>query len=231
MRKTVLITAAMLLTAFASGVFTARADDDDHQGGGGATAATVGPVSAMITAYNYSESGATVDGLLVGKNVLLTFSKPVCGGIETLGKVGDNVTYSGVALTYASGFQTVHVTSFSNGSIMYPPAKPPKPSAYALTAGKISQLNYGETGLVNGFVFTPTSGPAVFVNVGIPSATLAPLLTAGAAVSVTGTLESPSPCSTSGTISEVDASSLTIGTTAYPISAPEGGFFFPGRRD
>lgn len=194
------------------------ADEGSHQGLDGATTATVGPVSAAITALNFSENGAAVDGILVGTNVLLTFSKPVCGGIGSLGAVKDNVTYSGVALTFASGFQTVHVTSYTDGSLTYPPPAPPKPAAYPATSGTVTQLNYSEFGTIDGFVFTPGSGPAVFVNTGTPNTALAKALTVGATVSVTGTLEAPPQCSPKGTPGEVDASSLTINGTTYPIS-------------
>lgn len=164
------------------------------------------------------ESGGTVDGFLIGANVLLTFSRPVCGGIGALGAVRNSVTYSGSARTSTAGFQTVNVTSFTNGAIAYPPAAPAKPSAYPLTAGKITQLNYSpESGAIDGFVFTPVTGRKVFVDVGNPGTTLAPLLTVGAPISVIGTLEAPGAGAPTGTILEVDASSLTIGSTAYPI--------------
>jgi hypothetical protein len=224
LRNRILVTAGIVSALFLGSPLTGRAEEF-QQGLSGATATTVGPVTATITALNYDESGAAVNGLLVGTNVLLTFARPVCGGIGTLGAVGNSVTYSGMALTLASGFQVVHVTSFTNGSITYPPPAPPKPAAYPATAGTIGQLNYGETGSVNGFVFTPTSGPKVFVDIGKPSTTLAPLLTVGASVSVTGTLEAPPQCAQTGALSEVDATSLTIGTTTYPIRS--GGVAFP----
>ena len=228
MRQKTLLTAGAVCALFAGSALTARAQET-LEGFAGATAATVGPVTANITALNYNESGASVDGFLVGTNVLLRFTKPVCGGIASLGAVGNSVTYSGVALTFPSGFQVVNVTSFTNGSVTYPPAKPPKPAAYPATPGTITQLNYGEVGSVNGFVFTPTTGPKVFVNVGIPSKTLEPLLTTGASVSVTGTLEAPPQCAATGTISEVDASSLTINGTAYPIHSMGMAFHFGNR--
>ena len=232
--KNRIVVAGVFLTLFAGGAFMVRADEE-HEGWGfgGATATTVTGVSGTITALNYNESGAAVNGFLVGTNVLLVFPKSVCGGIGSLGKVGDSVKYSGIALTFASGFQTVNVTSYTDGSISYPPPAPPKPTAYPLTAGTITQLNYGENGSVDGFVFTPSTAgsSAVFVNVGMPSSTLAPLLKTGAAVSVTGMLEPPPPlCAVAGTISEVDASSITIGTTVYPIGGTGMGFFFGGRR-
>jgi hypothetical protein len=134
--------------------FTATAEES-RASLAGATAATVTGVSAAITALNYAESGATVDGFLVGSNVLLTFSRPVCGGIASLGAVKDNVTYSGVSLTFASGFQVVHVTSYTDGSITYPPPAPPKPAPYPATAGTITQLNYSDLGTIDGTLEPP----------------------------------------------------------------------------
>jgi hypothetical protein len=229
LRRRILLTAVVLLTAFSGAAFTATAQPF-HESLAGATAATVGPVSATITALNYAENGATVDGFLVGTNVLLTFSRPVCGGVATLGAVKDNVTYSGVALTFPSGFQVVHVTSYTNGSIKYPPPAPPKPAPYPATAGTIAQLNYGDFGTIDGFVFTPASGPQVFVHIGTPSTDLASHLTAGAPVTVTGTLEAPPQCAPAGAPSEVDASSLTFGSTTFPITRMGMGFGFGGFR-
>jgi hypothetical protein len=178
---------------------------------------SVGPIPATIMQLNYGENGA-VNGFVVGTNVLLTFLKPVCGGIGTLGTVGNNVTYSGTALTSTSGFETVIVSSFTNGSITYPTATPPKPTAYPATTGTIKQLNYdAENGSIDGFVFTPTSGPQVFVDLEHVSATLAPKLTVGTSLSVTGTLEPAPSCAVIGSISTVVASSLTISGTTYPI--------------
>jgi hypothetical protein len=182
----------------------------------------VGPVTASILQLNYSDLGGTVNGFLIGSNVLLTFLKPVCGGIGTLGTVGNSVTYSGSAFTSKSGFQTVNVTSFTNGTIKYPPvATPSKPTAYSSTPGTIVQLNYeAESGDVNGFVFKPTSGPTVLVDIGFANATLTPLLKVGAAVTVVGTLEATPQCAPPvGTIPEVYASSLTIAGMAYPVGS------------
>ena len=179
---------------------------------------TVGPITAAISQVNYDESGAVVNGFLIGANTLLTFLRPVCGGIGSLGKASDTVTYSGIAQTFGSGFQNVFVTSFTNGTITYPPATAlPKPTAYPATSGSITQLNYSENGVVNGFVFTPTSGSAVFVDLGETNPALAAQLTTGTTVSVTGMLEAPPVCAPAGTISEVDATSLTIGTKTYAI--------------
>jgi len=223
-----MLTAGMAFMMFNAGALTSLAQEG-HEGFTNGTAATVTSVTGKITAVNYNESGAAVNGFLVGTNVLLTFSKPVCGVIASLGKVGDSVTYSGVAVTLASGLQVVHVTSYTDGSITYPPAAPPKPAAYSATKGTITQLNYSEYGSVNGFLFTPTSGSEVFVNVGRPSTDLATALTANAAVTVTGTLEAPPACAPTGSISEVDASSLTIGTTTYPIPGMGMGHAFGWR--
>jgi hypothetical protein len=184
----------------------------------------VGPTTGQISQVNYQEVGGAVNGFLIGANTLLTFQKPVCGGTTTLGAAGNTVTYSGLAETLSSGFQIVSVTSFTNGTITYPPTpSAAKPSAYPLTAGTITQLNYDpESGAINGFVFTPASGPAVFVTLGHVSSTLAPLLTSGAAVSVTGTTLPSFSCAAAGSLAEVYASSLTIGKTAYPIGGGHG---------
>jgi hypothetical protein len=179
----------------------------------------VGPVTTTVTQVNYDESGGTVDGFLAG-NYLLTFAKSVCGGTGTLAGAGNTVTFSGTTRSTTTGVEVVNVTSFKNGSITYPPVvTPTKPSAYAATAGTITKLNYNpDNGAVNGFLFTPTTGAEVFVDVGNPSATVVALLKVGTAVTVTGLLEVPGVCAATGTISEVDASSLTIGGTAYPLN-------------
>jgi len=191
----------------------------------------VGPVTATITQLNYDQIGGVVSGFLIGTNVLLTFREPICGGIGTLGNVGDSVTYSGSARTFTSGLQIVAVTSYADGANTYPPAPAfTKPSPDPLTAGTVTQVNYNpENGAMNGFIFTPApSGPvptviarvngnAVFVDIGHANATLASLLTVGASVSVTGTLGGAVACAPAGTISEVYASSLTIGSTVYRL--------------
>jgi hypothetical protein len=218
------ISASALFTIFAAGAVTAMANDsfsDTVTPVGPSTIAItpVGPSTASITQLNYDEGGATVNGFLIGTNILLKFSKPVCGGLTTLGAVGNSVTYSGMALTLPSGFQLVNVSNFTNGPLTYPPtATPAKPSKYPLTPGTIAQLNYNpDTGSIDGFVFNPTSGPEVFVYIGSANPTLAPLLTVGASVSVVGLMEAPAACAPAGAIAEVDASSLTIGAKTYPI--------------
>jgi hypothetical protein len=212
--KHIMVLSAALFFAVLASSSVATADDHTYT-----PPTPVGPLTAAITQLNYDESGGTVNGFLVGANVLLTFSKPVCGGIGTLGAVPNTVTYSGLAETFTSGFQTVNVTSFKNGNITYPPATTvTKPSAYPLTAGAITQLNYNpDNGAINGFLFTPKTGPEVFVYIGSANATLTPLLTVGASLSVAGTMEGPGFCAPIGTVSEVFASSLTIGTKVYKV--------------
>ena len=189
-------------------------------GGGWGGGTPVGPITDVITAVNYDESGGVVNALLTG-TTLLKFSKKTCDGIGALGQAGDSVTYSGSQHTLTSGVVVVSVTTFINNTTLdsYPPTPNPKPSAYPLTDGVITALNVNtDTGLTDGFLFTPTVGTPVFVGIGNNvSTTLSALLIVGTPVSVTGILESPDTCAPVGTISEVDASSLTIGTTVYTI--------------
>jgi hypothetical protein len=177
----------------------------------------VGPVTTTITQVNYDESGGTINGFLAG-NFLLVFSKSVCGGIGSLGAAGNTVTFSGTTRS-TTGIEVVNVTSFTNGPVTYPTVvTPTKPSVYAATAGTITKLNYNaENGEINGFLFTPITGAKVFVDSGNAKATVVALLKVGAAVTVTGLQEAPGVCAATGTILEVDASSLTIGGTAYPL--------------
>ena len=181
----------------------------------------VGPVTATITALNFDESGAMVNGFLVGTNTLLVFPKPTCNGIGTLGVVGNSITYSGTEFTQPTHIIRVQVSSFTNHTTgaTYPPAPNPKPVAYPATAGAISALNYDlENGVVNGFRFTPTGGAAVFVDIGYaPSTALLAALTVGTSATVTGVLESPPTCATAGTISEVDATTIAIGSKVYTL--------------
>jgi cell division ATPase FtsA len=70
----------------------------------------------------------------------------------------------------------------------------------------------------NGFRFTPASGAVVFVDIGpMPSTALLAALTVGTTASVTGILEAPPTGAPSGTISEVDATSITIGSKTYTL--------------
>jgi hypothetical protein len=187
------------------------------------TTSAVGPVNATITALNFDESGGRVNGFMVGSNVLLNFPKPVCGGVGALGAVGNSVVYSGTQYAYSTGIQVVKVSSFTNGTITFTPAVRTPATAYAATAGTITQLNYSaQGGGIDGFVFTPNSGDKVFVSFRSVNTTLAALLTKGAAVTVAGTLEAAEPCLPAGTISEVDATTLTVGGTTYTVGGSHG---------
>lgn len=212
--------AAALVAVMAGGGVIALA-----QGNHGPVAATtVTGATGSITQLNYGENGGAPNGFLVGANILLTFPGNVCGGIGALGTAGNGITYSGTSVTDASGFQTVGVTSFTNNttSAKWAKATPVKPAAYGPVAGTVKQLNYGPQGTPDGFVLTPgTGGAAVFVGLGNPSSatetTLKPLLTVGAAVSVTGTSEPAPACAETGTLAAVNASSLVFGTTTVKI--------------
>ena len=140
---------------------------------------------------------------------------------QNLGAAGNSVIYSGTAITFASGFQAVTVSSFTNNSTKAtytkPSVSPSRPAAYPATAGVIDQLNYDTSGEIDGFVFTPTgSTTKLFVDISPrPNATLTPLLKVGATVTVTGFVEPAIACPPAGTMAEVDvdATSLTFGTT------------------
>jgi hypothetical protein len=205
---------ATVLAVLAVGAGACLADESNR-------AITTPPVPAAtgsITQPNYSDSGGVVDSFLVGANTILTFPTTVCSGVGSLGVAGNKVTYSGAAVTYSSGWESVRVTSFTNNttSATYTKPTPAKPAAYGPVSGAIKQLNYSDTGSINGFVFTPATGSAVFVDLEAPpNATLAPLLTVGTTVSVTGTSEAPVACAPAGALTQVDASSLTIGTTTF----------------
>jgi hypothetical protein len=191
-----------------------------------ASITNVGPVTGTITALNYDTDGTTVNGLYLGDSeTLLTFDRPVCGGIGSLGKVGDPVTYSGIEVSFSSGSNTVIVKSYRNGSTTYAQngswSQKPAPTAYPPAAGLVTALNYNPVdGSINGFFFTPTgSGSAVFVDLGLVDSTLAGLLEGAApvAVSVTGLQLPPRTCTQSAASGVVVASSLTIGGTAYLV--------------
>jgi hypothetical protein len=130
------------------------------------------------------------------------------------------VTYSGSEVSFSSGFNSVRVTSYTDGSISYSHTTAAEPTPYALTAGKITALNYDpRDGAINGFFFTPTTGSEVFVDIGRVNSAVADLLagTAPVALSVTG-VELPSPpCAKTPPIGVVVASTLTIGGTAYLV--------------
>src|SRR5580700_6794815 len=101
------------------------------------TATTITNATGTIAQVNYNESGATVQSFLVGTNIILSFPTTVCAGVASLGAAGNSVTYSGTALTFSSGFQSVNVTSFTNNTTKasYTQPTPSKPAAYPATAG------------------------------------------------------------------------------------------------
>jgi hypothetical protein len=211
---------------FAAGTMTTLADDSpralqENWRDANPSLTSVGPVVGTITALNYDADGRTVNGLFIGAtDTMLTFERPVCGGVGSLGKINDSVTYSGSEESFSSGFNSVRVTSYTDGSIKYSHAAPAAPTAYALTAGKITALNYDpRDGAIDGFFFTPTSGAEVFVDIGHVNNTVAELLagTPPVALSVGGVELPPPLCPKSAAIGVVVASSLKIGETAYPV--------------
>jgi hypothetical protein len=213
MKKRLMISTATLLAILACGAANALADDHNNAN---TTTTTVTGITGTITQVNLGTDG-TINGFLLGTNVLLEFSHSVCGGIGSLGIVGNVVTYSGRATTNtATGFQSVSVTSFTNGSKTYTSASTePAPVAFGPTAGTVGAFNYSDGG-INGFRFG-----SVLVVTGTPSTTLAPLLLAGAAVTVTGTSETEADalaCTTVVPVTVVNATSLTFGTTVITIN-------------
>jgi hypothetical protein len=209
-----MLSAAALAASLALGSATAMAHDNDPAHAP-STSVTVTNVAGTITQLNLSSDG-TINGMLLGTNVLLSFPSSVCGGVGTLGHVGDAVVYSGYATTNTvTGFQRVSVSSFTNGSISYTSASPePVPAAYGPVSGTVGALNHASNGNVNGFIFG-----SMLVITGTPSAALAPLMVPGAAITVTGTSETEKSCATVPPVTVVTAASLTIGTTVFPIAA------------
>jgi hypothetical protein len=210
--------AAVLLAMCAGGAVNGFAQHPDAS----TTTTTVTSVTGTISQLNYNNDGA-VTGFLIGTNTLLTFRTNICGGIGTLGAVGNSVTYSGNEATSSSGFNTVEVTSFTNNTTKATYTTPTSSSAttYGPTSGTVKQLNYASGGAIDGFLFSASgSSTPIFVSTGPrASTTLTSLLTVGATVSVTGTT-SPgmAACSSTGTLEAVDASSLTIGTQTIVIA-------------
>jgi hypothetical protein len=227
MKNRMIFCATALLAIMAGGATNALAQDNDNDDT--TTTTTVTNATGTITQLNYGEDG-TIEGFLLGTNILLSFPTNVCGGIGTLGVVGNAVTYSGTARTNSTtGFQTVNVTSFTNGTITYTSkTSTPTSTAYGPTSGTVKLLNYDSSGAIDGFLFTPSgSTTAVLVVTGSgASATLKPLLTVGGTVSVTGTTStnsSSSACVVTGALTVVKASSLIIGGQTIIISGSGGG--------
>jgi hypothetical protein len=202
------------------------------------TATTVTNATGTITQLNYGNHGQ-VQGFLIGTNIVLSFPPNICGGSGALGVVGNAVTYSGTAFTATSGFESVHVSSFTNNTTNAAYTAPTSTStAYGPTSGAIKQLNYSGNGSIDGFWFTPSGGSSsIFVSIGgRSSTTLTSLLTAGAMVSVTGTTSARmGACSSTVALETVDASSLVIGSQTIVINGGRsggpggpGGFGGPG---
>jgi len=221
MKRLTIFGTAALLTLWA-GTLAAQ------QYGSAASTTTITAATGTITQLNYDNNGS-VQGFLIGTNVLLGFFPNVCGGLSGVGAVGDNVTYSGTAFTATSGFQSIMVTSFTNSTTGASFTSPDNTSnAYPATSGTVKQLNYSGNGSVDGFVFSASGSTSpIFVSTGFQaSATLTTLLTAGATVSVTGTIAgSGTACSLTGALEAVNASSLTIGgqTIVLHVGGGPGG--------
>lgn len=221
----------MLRAAILAGLIAGAASIAVAQQGfsfGPVATTTITGATGTISQVNYNESGGAVESFLLSTNVILSFPSVVCAGVASLGIAGNSVTYSGTAVTFSSGIQSVNVTSFTNNTTKasYTKPTPAKPSAYPATSGVINQLNYGIEGYVNGFLFTPAGGTSkVFVDISPrPNATLASLLKVGTAVTVAGILEPAPACAPSGTVTQVDvdASTLTFGSTTITFGSGFG---------
>jgi hypothetical protein len=223
-RSTIINATAIFLVCVGS----ALNGQDTNSGNNMPTAVT--NATGTISQLNYGTDGS-VQGFLIGSNILLSFPTHICGGIGSLGVAGNSVTYSGTEFTTTSGFETVEVSSFTNDTTKATYTLPTfnsKPTAYGPTSGTIAQLNYGAGGSIDGFVFS-AGGSSILVSTGIrASSTLTSLLAKGTTVSVTGTTSPAlSACTSTGTIEVVDASSLTIGSQTIIIAGggtPFGGF-------
>lgn len=198
---------------------------------------TVTNVSGTIAQLNYGTNGQ-VQGFLIGTNTLLSFPTTPCGGITTLGAVGNSITYSGSEITASSGFESVTVSSFTNNSTKVTYTAPTTTSttptaatAYGPTTGKLTQLNYSTNGTIDGFLFLPNgSSSLIFVSTGTrASGTLATVLTVNGTLTVTGTTTSAlSACSSTETLETVDAVTLVIGNTTIIIAGGgQGGGLLP----
>ena len=226
--KRKLCNAAVLFAMCAGGALSGLAQQPDAS-----TTTTVTSVTGTIGQLDYDSNG-DVQGFLIGTNTLLTFPTNICGGVGTLGAVGNSVTYSGQEATATSGFNTVAVTSFTNNTTKATytaPTSSSTPATYGPTSGTIKALNYAPGGDIDGFLFS-AGGASIFVSTGErASTTLTSLLTVGAAVSVTGTT-SPgmAACSSTGSLEAVDASSLTIGSQTIVIAGNGPGGNGPGHQ-
>jgi YD repeat-containing protein len=234
MKDSTILRAIAMLAICAAGAVNGGAQTYGAAG----TPTTVTNATGTITQLNYGNNG-DVQGFLIGTNTLLSFHANIFGGLGALGVVGNAVTYSGTAFTATSGFESVHVSSFTNNITNATYTAPTSTStAYGPTSGAIKQLNYSGNGSVDGFLFTPSGGSSsIFVSIGgRSSTTLTSLLTAGATVSVTGTTSARmAACSSTAALETVDASSLVIGSQTIVIGGGRpfgpggpGGFGGPG---
>jgi hypothetical protein len=226
--QTILFTACALSLAGAGLALSWAQEPLNSPNNGTVTTTTVTNAAGTISQTNYGSNGE-VAGFLVSTNntnVLLNFPTEVMGGIGTLGVAGNSVTYSGTSVTSSSGFQTVEVSSFTNNSTKATyTSKAPTTAAYGPTSGTVSQLNYDDNGNIDAFVFTPSGGTtSVLVITGsAASATLKPVLTVGATLSVTGTTSTnqASVCAATGSLEVVEASTLKTNSETIVIT---GGF-------
>ena len=227
MKRSTIFGAAALIAIWAGYAVSGNAQEPYAT----STTTTITNATGTISQLNYGSNGA-VEGFLAGTNILLNFPTTICGGIGTLGAVGNSITYSGTAVTATSGFQSVRLTSFTNNTTKATYAAPTSttsPTAYGPTSGTVKQLNYGDDGVVDGFLFTASGSTSpIFVSIGPRNSTaLTTALVVGATVSVIGvTSPSLSACSSTATLETVDASSLTIGTQTFVF----GGFGGSGGR-
>ena len=209
--------AAALLGIIAGGASYALADG--HGGHGGGTTVITVTSAGNISAYNYDDDG-NINGFAIG-NVVLSFESDICAGISSLGVLTNFVTYSGTATTNSlTGVQSVSVTNFTNsstGATYTSTPSTPIISPYGPTVGSVTDLNYGSAGNINGFIFTPTSGPVVLVVTGQDSNTLDTVVKVGASVTVTGTTSTSKECVVPAS-TVVKASTLLIGSTTIVIS-------------
>lgn len=223
MKSTPLFSLTTSLAMLACSAGLAHADNDRSK-----SAAPLAVVNAVgsVMQLTYNDDGVAA-GLLVGNNTLLAFPERVCGGVASLGSVGQVLTYSGTAKANAgSGVQTVKVTALLNnvsGAAFTAPAANTPATPYPATAGSISLLNYSDSGDVNGFVFTPNgSATAVLASLGgKANALLKPLLAVGATASVTGSTRPGSACNA--------AAMTVVRTTTLTVNGRT--FFFSGRDD
>lgn len=188
------------------------------------TGTAVASASGTIVQANYNDQGV-IDGFIVDSSTLLKFPGRVCGGVTTLGAVGQAVTYSGTAYANATtGISAVRVSALTNTSTSatYTAPTTPTSTAYAATDGTITRLNFDQAGGINGVLFTPlnsTTPVLVKFGGGVRDTTLTPLLVVGAAVNVVGTTTTGETYCGTAAVSTVRATTLTVGGTVFTFTA------------